>query len=104
MSLAVVLMSRTAEAYRLLGPGGTSCGSWSEDRLTDIGLYQIDVAWVLGFLTAVGYMGEGGSEHLNPLGGLDSPAVAAWVDNYCQTHPLDDIQAAAKAFIDAHPR
>jgi hypothetical protein len=96
--LAVTLSGGTTEAYQLLGPGGASCGTWTADRRT--GLHQIDLAWVLGFLTAVGYIGV---DNLDPLQGLDANAVAAWIDSYCQQHPLQDIDAAAQAFLHAHP-
>jgi hypothetical protein len=53
------------------------------------------------FLAGVGYMG--GEENLDPLQGLDSRAVAAWIDNYCQSYPMQKIADAAAAFLTVHP-
>jgi hypothetical protein len=89
-------------AYQLFGPGWSSCGTWTADRRTNVIAYQLDLAWVLGFLAGVGYMG--GEKNLDPLQGLDSHAVAAWIDAYCQRYPPRKIADAAAAFLTAHPR
>jgi hypothetical protein len=55
--------------------------------------------WALGYLSgAAAY-----SETLDPLNGVDSQAVAYWIDNYCQVHPLDKFTEALGAFIREHP-
>jgi len=43
-------------------------------------------------------------DNLNPLEGVDSNAVAYWLDNYCQARPTDRFVDALKAFIQQHPR
>jgi hypothetical protein len=65
--------------------------------------------WVLGFLSGVGY-GVGFIEtktnpagNIDPLNGTDAQGALAWIDNYCHAHPLDQIEAASKAFVSAHP-
>ncbi len=57
--------------------------------------------WILGFLSGVGYAGN--ESGLDPLIGVDDEGVWAWVDNYCQAHPLDLLIQAAVAFRMAHP-
>jgi hypothetical protein len=52
----------------------------------------------LGFLSGIGYEGE---EVIDPLMGLDPQAVWAWVDDYCQAHPVEKIAAAAEACVSA---
>jgi hypothetical protein len=101
LALTAAFVPGVATAYHLLGPGGASCVTWTADRRTNINLYQIDQAWVLGFLSGVGYMGNA---NLDPLQGLNFQAVTTWLDNYCQRYPLQGIEAAAKAFLTAHPR
>jgi hypothetical protein len=54
---------------------------------------------VLGFLSGVGYRGEG----FDPLHGLDARAVAAWLDNYCRAHLFQDLAEAAAAFVRERP-
>jgi hypothetical protein len=85
----------------LLGPGVSSCGTWTADQRNDTNhdFYYVDEAWVLGFLSGIGV----GDPNSNPLRGLDSNAVTAWIDNYCQAHPLVAIATAAEVFAHEHP-
>jgi hypothetical protein len=104
--LGLILFAAAAHAqqppkYNIIGPGASSCGTWTVDQRTNHGLYHLDQAWVLGFLSGIGYMGGSNS---NPLRGLDSDAVTAWIDNYCQAHPLEGIATAAAVFARVHPR
>jgi hypothetical protein len=84
-------------ARRRYGLSPARSWTWTADRRTNVNLYQIDQAWVLGFLSGVGYMGNA---NLDPLQGLNFHAVTAWIDNYCQRYPLQGIEAAAKGIPD----
>jgi hypothetical protein len=81
-----------------VGAGLASCGTWIVDRRTPL-RWATESAWVLGFLSGVGYMGSG----FDPLRGVNADGVNAWLDNYCQTHPLKDLADAAGSFIHEHP-
>ena len=81
--------------YWLLGPDRMSCGSWLAERHKNVALE----AWVLGFLSGIGYIGPS-----DPLRGLDRNAVAYWIDNYCRANPIARIEDAAAALSLAHPR
>jgi hypothetical protein len=100
-TLSVALMTGSAEAYALLGPGVSSCATWAADNRRDPVKALMNQSWVLGFLSGAGYAG---SAEQDPLHGVDSNAVIAWVDKYCRTHPLDPIVRAAEVFIDEHHR
>jgi hypothetical protein len=97
-ALAVVMFAGSARAeYHLLGPGGSSCGSWTaHGRTRD----WFQLSWVLGFLSGIGYAD---APRHDPLRGVDAEGVAGWLDNYCQAHPLQKLVDAAKAFVDEHP-
>jgi hypothetical protein len=101
--LAVALLTGSAEAgYNMMGPGVSSCGVWTSDRREpDSMIARMNISWILGFLSGVGY--AGGPES-NPLNGMDSRGVSAWMDNFCQANPLVNIGNAGAAFVDAHPR
>jgi hypothetical protein len=100
-ALAVALMiGHSASAYDLIGAGTASCATWTAHR-SPKGDFQ-DEAWILGFLSGVGYMGS--HETVDPLHGVDAEAVVAWVDRYCRTHPLEMVVGAGSAFVFAHPR
>jgi hypothetical protein len=101
--LAVVISSAEAAQpgnYDLIGSGTNSCGTWTAYRRErQASLFE---QWILGFLSGVGYQGTGVG--VDPLNGVDAGAVWAWMDNYCQAHPLDDVAEAGAAFVTTHPR
>jgi hypothetical protein len=61
MALAASITASSSFGYQLLGPGARSCGSWLADRRNSAAL--VDEAWVLGFLSGVGYAGDGDPLH-----------------------------------------
>jgi hypothetical protein len=110
--LTVGLMTGHAEAwaYTAGGNGTASCGAWSAHRRqynpggqvtrdSQAGLQE--TAWIIGFLSGIGFVGPQGAD---PLDGVDIDGVLAWVDNYCHGHPIENVAAAAAAFYYAHPR
>jgi hypothetical protein len=100
--LTVALMTGSAEAAEgpiFNGLGVLSCGTWTDAR-RDRQAFGYE-QWVLGFLSGIGYTGW---MNYNPLNGLDANAVLAWIDNFCQAHPLDRISTAASLFVFEHPR
>jgi hypothetical protein len=92
-----------AHAYRVIGAGLDSCGSWTTERreppVRPAGTRPHE-QWVLGFLAGIA---EASDEPIDPMKGLDAGVVRAWVDNYCQAHPLEPIIETARAFYRAHP-
>jgi hypothetical protein len=74
-------------------------GTRAADRRTRSGWF-IDIAWVLGFLSGVGYTE---APRVDPLQGVDADGVAGWLDNYWGTNPLQTLVAAAKAFVEEPP-
>ena len=91
--LAVALMTSAAMAAPhslVAGAGAISCGSWTADRQTLMNTNEVQ--WVLRFLS-----GAGAPE------GMDSEAVAGWLDTYCRAHPLKNLSYAASAFVVEHP-
>jgi hypothetical protein len=88
-----------SEGINTLGAGvKASCGSWLAGRASNN--YFSMGNWALGFLSGVAIY----STDLNLLEGVDSDAVAYWLNNYCQGRPTDRFVDALKAFIRQHPR
>jgi hypothetical protein len=52
--------------------------------------------WVVGYLTAYN---EWVAPDGNISAGTDNDGIAAWMDNYCQAHPLDNVARAARALV-----
>lgn len=104
LALCVAAMPAVAQAsppgkYQLIGSGTISCGTWTAQRRQ--GQAWPAQQWILGFLSGVSYESSSGD---NPLSGVDADAVWAWMDNYCQTNPLDHIFLAGEIFAALHPR
>ena len=80
-----------ARAQMVWGVGSQSCGKWvaqrraPKDFTSDLDRLVLD-AWLDGFLSARP------SSEIQDLEGAQ-----AWIDNYCQMHPLDRVVDAADA-------
>jgi hypothetical protein len=71
-ALAVALLtgSATAASSSFIGPGLSSCGTWSEHRHGIRGKdVEADEMWVLGFLSGIGFQGQ--SAGVDPLKEMD---------------------------------
>lgn len=104
--LAVVLMTASALAApsSIIGPGLSSCGTWTKERGGIRGeKVEADEMWILGFLAGIGNLGQTMQLELDPLKGMDAQGVFHFVDNYCQAHPTDLIGRAAVEFAKQHP-
>ena len=74
-----------------LGSGLTSCGTWLANRSTpSVTTFQGN--WFNGYLT--GYQDAGNILTARQV--TDAAARSAWVDNYCQAWPLNDLTDAAR--------
>ncbi len=87
----VDLLHATHGIATIYGHGAGSCGEWVESR--DQEYPRGHVTWLLGWISAAGYY-EG------ELAQSDSPALAAWMDNYCKANPLDGIVDGAKKLVE----
>jgi hypothetical protein len=89
-----------AQAWRVIGAGVDSCGTWTEDRrVRGVGAQQ-DQQWVVGFLSGAAFTGP----NLDPSNNMDAQGIWAWVDNYCHSNPIKTIRDAAEDFVEEHPR
>jgi hypothetical protein len=93
-----MLGSAEAETFTSIGAGNASCGTWTANRRVQVKSMDAET-WVLGFLSGIGYAGNG-----NPLANMDAEGVWAWIDKYCSAYPISTIIIAAEIFAGAHPR
>lgn len=101
MVLMLIGGESETKAYTLIGAGESSCGAWTEYRRSPGTTKALmDISWVTGFLSGVGAVGNDGAD---PLDGVDKDGLSGWIDNYCQSNPIERIYQAAKAFYYAHP-
>ncbi len=87
----VDLLHATHGKYAVYGHGTGSCGEWTESRNQDRLSYH--AVWIKGWISAAGYY-EG------ELANSDSPALDAWMDNYCKANPLDGIVDGAEKLVE----
>lgn len=99
VTITLMAVSASAEAYMSGGWGASSCGAWTEARRTGRGIDAEQ--WILGFLSGIGWLG--GSRGYDPLNGTDAQGIWAWMDAYCHARPLDTVETAGGAFATAHP-
>src|SRR5262249_60363407 len=81
-------------AITVMGAGASSCGAWTQSRQSH--LDGVPVSWVLGYLSGINVYGGTTADLLK---GLDRNAIESWIDNYCQTHPLDHIGVAVDLLL-----
>ena len=106
MALLITTGVARAQMAAIAGVGvGISCGDWITERhkagwhssWSTLEAQQ----WILGFLSGVGWAN---TPNENPLERTDAKGVWAWVDNYCQAHPLNHLVDAGPAFVREHRR
>lgn len=96
LAAALFAGSAYADWVPAIGQGTSSCMMWNSAHRD--GTQFVFHEWVLGFLSGAKWVRfENG--HLT---GADPELVWAWIDNYCQDHPLDQISAAIDKFVSTH--
>jgi hypothetical protein len=75
--------------------GMRSCETWIKDRAEQperaFGA-RVDSAWLAGYLSGVAV-----ARDIDFLKGVDESIMQSWMDNYCNSHPLDLMGDAADA-------
>jgi hypothetical protein len=89
-----------AQQYAAVGIGTASCATWAITRRNgDATHYE---QWVAGFYSGADFVGKASSS--KPLPQTDANGVWVWMDNYCQSHPVETIAGAMAEFVNAHLR
>jgi hypothetical protein len=74
-----------------------SCEAYTEERWDPQGVrYKQIQAWISGYVTA--YNGWQADTH-DILGGSSVSGAESWVENYCKTHPLNNLSNAMAELI-----
>jgi hypothetical protein len=94
MAALTIGLPMTANGLSILKSGPDSCGAWTQERANGSTKSFMMQAWILGFVSGIVYAEATGKT--DPLGGIDAFGVFAWIDQYCQAHPLDDVAIAAR--------
>jgi hypothetical protein len=78
--------------FMVIGAGGLSCGTWTAGVKTHNRRVEYE-AWLLGYFSAVNRYAPGVNGDITRS--TDGRGLVAWVDEYCLSHPLDQIETAA---------
>ena len=79
---------------QILGSGSFSCGRWLEDRRGTFSDWGFAAEWTNGYLTGL-QDGSAGIFALTSNQTGDLAGNSAWIDQYCQSHPIDNLKAAS---------
>jgi hypothetical protein len=91
----IVLMASVAVAQQsVIGLGASSCLFWTGQRNA-----KASFSWEQWLL---GYVSGAGAPEIPLLKDPDGEAVLAWIDEYCRSHPLDQLGVAGHAYVVAH--
>ncbi len=121
--LSVPGTAQRQTSYVVYGHGLTSCGKWlATPSPDDAAMLQ----WALGYVTAGGYysaivwnavldtspeLASAAKTYCAANRGepfcqsqlvkaTDSSAISAWLNQYCQTHPLEDLEDASRSLLE----
>ena len=84
----------TAQLGAVLSNGQDSCGEFLAGNPQH---QQLDLVWILGFISGANSRGATASEREVGSSYRDPFAVQAWVQQYCRTHAFDYLPQAAEA-------
>jgi hypothetical protein len=87
-----------AQPYQVHGPGAKSCGAWTEYRRTSVPLAGVMEAWVEGYISALNAI-SAINGHGPDMARGDIDGAIGWLDNYCASHPLDQLSTATMALV-----
>lgn len=97
--VALVLTISSARSQErnvaLIGSGHLSCGAWTS-RQNDRVTRGEQEEWLWGFVSAYNWFVAGDG---NVANGADGYGMAAWMNTYCQAHPMKFVVDGADALI-----
>ena len=85
---------------RTLGAGTISCGKWLEERREMSLIAAAAESWVNGYLTGI-QDDSAGNYGLTDNQAGDLEGRSAWLDQYCQGHPIDGLKKASYQLYEA---
>jgi hypothetical protein len=87
----------TANATSIMGV--RSCGQWVARKASDLDK-AANEAWLLGYLS-----GLATGSRVDILRDTDYGSLMAWMDNYCNAHPLERVSSgAAQLYLELQGR
>ena len=89
LTIAMVLAFFTFSASAVTVRGGPSCATWLKDRQVSDSNGNYNEFWLLGYLSGIAV-----ASNTDVLRGTPNNALMSWVDNYCRTNSLQNLEQA----------
>lgn len=71
-----------------------TCGTWNQHRYADDQSTMVDEAWLIGYLSGIST-----SADIDFIKMIDTDSIKAWMDDYCQAHPLSFLEDGGQALV-----
>ena len=86
---------------KIKGAGAQSCGEWTKSREKNTNLYNLQLQWVLGFISSYNVLSDKNDNPNGVWGNTDEKSIMIWLDNYCKENRLDSVgEAAVQLYTD----
>jgi len=85
----------SAQARWVLGHGLTSCGAWTQAHATNAPERLNMEDWIAGYLSNFNSL-TNDPDVPDFLKDEDWDGLITWIDHYCDAHPLDKLEKAAR--------
>jgi hypothetical protein len=81
-------------AAQVVVRGAPSCGLWVQESGKKSIFEMGFKGWLVGYLSGMASMSND-----NILQGVDNDSIFLWMENYCRTHPLEDVSDGGEALF-----
>lgn len=88
LSAALLLTAQEVQAIQVRG--AASCGNWVTYRQQGSASTSFVRGWILGYLS-----GQAVGKNQDVVTKADPDSMFLWIDNYCRSNPLKDLDDAA---------
>ncbi|MBR8000357.1 hypothetical protein [Burkholderia vietnamiensis] len=93
--IACVVAVAAGEASAITTLGDRSCGKWASHGVNTV-QNAADISWLAGMMTGLSV-----ALSIDVLANTDGESIALWMDNYCRSHPLNNVgTGASELFIE----
>ena len=96
VAVVSLLAANSATAEKITVLGVPSCGQWIKERGPQNHATAYHLGWLLGYVSGANVFRIGDKDILKTI---DFNSIEAWMDNYCQAHPLDSAADGARNLV-----
>jgi hypothetical protein len=78
-----------------------SCGRWTQERSQPLSRERAQQEyWIIGYVSGFNVArNEWAQSFVDLLEGIDAAGVYGWIDNYCQSNPIEPVNMGVSMFV-----